>query len=255
MIGRLKDKVALITGGCSGMGLATAQLFIAEGARVIVADILKDPGAALEKRYPGKLGFGCCDVTREEDVAAAVELAVNKFGGLDIVSNNAGVVGTTDTFENMQAEHWDHTMNLLLRGVMFGVKHAIGPMKARGGGSIINTASVSGVSTNGPATYCIAKAGVLHLTHLAALELAPYRIRVNSILPGFFPTAIYGVHLGLTHEQSLRMAAAMTQQASQLQPLPIGGSQAISRKPACTSRRTPQSSSPVQKYGWTAAFY
>jgi NAD(P)-dependent dehydrogenase (short-subunit alcohol dehydrogenase family) len=224
MPGRLENKTAVITGGCSGIGLATVELFIAEGARVIVADILAEEGAALQNKFPDALRFVSCDVTREADVANAIRLAVHEFGRLDITFNNAGAVGTTDPIEDMRAEQWERTMHLLLRGPMFGIKHSIGPMKAGGGGAIVNTASISGVSTSGPPSYCVAKAAVIQLSRVAALELAPHRIRVNSILPGLIPTPIFGNMLGMSLQQSHTMAATIKDGAAALQPIPRPGS-------------------------------
>jgi NAD(P)-dependent dehydrogenase (short-subunit alcohol dehydrogenase family) len=222
MVDRLKNKVAVITGGCSGIGLATVELFIAEGANVVVADILTEQGAALEKRFSSKLRFIRCDVTREDEIAASIELAVSTFGGVDITFNNAGAVGTSDDIECMQAENWDYTMNLLVRSAMFGIKHSIGPMKLRGGGAIINTSSVAAVVT-GPPAYCAAKAAVLHLAHAAALELAPYNIRVNSVMPGFISTPIFGGMMGLQYEKSKQLADLVAKSAAHLQPLQIAG--------------------------------
>ena len=219
MANRLQGKVAVITGGCSGIGLGTVELFISEGACVVVADILAENGMALEKRFSGQLRFIRCDVTQENDIAAAIALAVSEFGGLDIIFNNAGSVGCADTVENMSQDKWDHTMNLLVRSAMFGIKHSIAPMKARGGGAIVNTASISGVSTGGPPAYCVAKAAVIQLSRLAALELAPHRIRVNSVLPGIIPTPIFGNIIGMTHEKSEQLAELLLEGASSLQPL------------------------------------
>lgn len=222
MAGRLENKVAVVTGGCSGIGLATVELFIAEGAKVVVADISGEAGAALERRFPSKLRFARCDVTREEDVAATIALAVSAFGGLDVTFNNAGALGTADSIEAMQIERWDYTMNLLVRSAMFGIKHSIAPMKARGGGSIINTSSVAAVLT-GPPAYCVAKAAVLHLAHVAALELAPHNIRVNSVMPGFIPTRIFGAMAGLSRDQSAQLASLLAEGAGHSQPLPRAG--------------------------------
>ena len=223
MTGRIANKVAVVTGGCSGIGLATAELFIAEGARVVVGDILDAEGAALEKKHQGKLHFIHCDVTREQDIAATIALAVKEFGGLDITFNNAGAMGTMDKIVDMQIEKWDHTLNLLLRSVMLGIKHSIAPMKARGGGAIVNTASVSGMTTNGPAAYCTSKAAVIQLTRMAAMELAADRIRVNSVLPGLIATSIFGAGMGMTHDQSVKMADEMKKGMSAAQPLPKPG--------------------------------
>lgn len=224
MAGRLTGKVAVITGGCSGLGLATTELFISEGARVVVADIMTAAGKALEKRFPDKLRFSNCDVTREQDVAAAIGVAVDEFGGLDITFNNAGALCTPETVETIQVQNWDYAMNLLLRGVLFGIKHSAGPMKARGGGAIINSSSISGVTASGPVGYCVAKAAVIQLTRVAALQLAPYRIRVNSLVPGLIPTPIFGAAFGMSHEIAQRMVPTLSAGAATLQPLPRAGS-------------------------------
>jgi NAD(P)-dependent dehydrogenase (short-subunit alcohol dehydrogenase family) len=224
MTARLQNKVAMITGGCSGIGLETAELFIAEGARVVVADIAVERGVALQKRFPNQLHFVSCDVTREADVAAAIGLAVSEFGGLDITFNNAGSIGPTDSIENMQTENWDRVMNTLLRSVMFGIKHSIKPMKLRGGGAIVNTSSISGVTTAGPVGYCVAKAAVIQLTRVAAIELGRHKIRVNALLPGMIPTAIFGNVFGMSHEQSMRMVPTLIQGGPALAPIPRSGS-------------------------------
>jgi NAD(P)-dependent dehydrogenase (short-subunit alcohol dehydrogenase family) len=224
MSGRLQDKVAVITGACSGLGLETAELFIAEGAQVIAADIADDRGAALQNRFPGRLSFIHCDVTREPDVAAAMARAVSEFGGLDITFNNAGSIGPTDSIENIDADSWDRVVHVLLRSVLFGIKHSIKPMKRRGGGAIINTSSISGVTTAGPVGYCVTKAAVIQLSRVAALELGPYDIRVNSVVPGMIPTPIHGNSFGLSHEQSMSMLPTLIEGASGLQPLPRAGS-------------------------------
>jgi NAD(P)-dependent dehydrogenase (short-subunit alcohol dehydrogenase family) len=223
MAGRLEGKVAVITGGCSGIGLETAEVFVAEGARVVVADIMTDAGTALEARFRGRLRFHHCDVTREDDVASAIRLAVEAFGGLDITFNNAGAVCTTETVETMQVENWDRAMNLLLRSVLFGIKHSAAAMKVRGGGSIVNASSISGVTTSGPLGYCVAKAAIIQLSRVAALQLAPHRIRVNSLLPGLIPTPIFGPVFGMSHETAKRMVPTLSAGASHLQPLPRAG--------------------------------
>src|SRR5579864_6367828 len=125
MPGQLDGKVALITGGCSGIGLGAVELFLAEGAEVVVADLQDDKGAVLEQRFAGRLRYAHCDVTVEADIASAVGVAGEAFGGLDVLFNNAGSGGAVAGLADMTLEAWDGTMNLLLRSVMLGMKHAI----------------------------------------------------------------------------------------------------------------------------------
>src|SRR5215212_8168327 len=163
MPGRLDGKVAVITGGASGMGLATARRFLDEGARVV-----------------------------EDDVARAVRAAADHFGQLDVVFNNAGIGGAFGAVTDLHLEDWRYTFDVLVAGVFLGIKHGARQMIAQGwGGAIINTASVAGVGGGGgPLCYSAAKAAVLGLTRAAAVELAPHRIRVNAINPGTILTPL-----------------------------------------------------------------
>ena len=151
---RLDNKIAVITGGCSGIGLATVELFVAEGARVIVADIQDSRGESLARRLGEAVRYQHCDVTDEAQIAATMQAAVDAFGGLDIVFNNAGAGGTRATIEEMTGEDWDRTQALLLRSVALGMRHAVPHMKARGGGAIVNTSSVSALEA-GAAPICL----------------------------------------------------------------------------------------------------
>jgi NAD(P)-dependent dehydrogenase (short-subunit alcohol dehydrogenase family) len=218
-MGRLENKIAVITGGCSGIGLAAVELFIAEGARVVVADIKTEHGEHLVEKYPQAVRLCHCDVSIEKEIVAVIDLAVSEFGGLDITFNNAGIMGPPESLEFMSIEDWDRTMNINSRGVMFGIKHSIAPMRVRGGGAIINTASVAGITTNGPTAYSISKAATIQLTKLAALELASSKIRVNAILPGIISTPIFGSFAGLSRDDAEKMADKFAGHASSLQPL------------------------------------
>ncbi|MCK4400099.1 glucose 1-dehydrogenase [Candidatus Bathyarchaeota archaeon] len=198
-MGRLEGKVAVITGGASGIGEASVRLFAAEGAEVVVADVQDERGG----RLASELGveYVHADVTREDDVEAAVSHAVDVYGRLDCMFNNAGIAGAVGPIESVTAEAFDRTVAVLLRGVFLGIKHAAPVMRAQIGGSIINTASVAAVRTGyGNHVYSAAKAGVVQLTRSVAMELGEDNVRVNCVLPGFIPTPMIararGVPLG-----------------------------------------------------------
>lgn len=224
MSGRLQDKVALITGGASGIGLGTVELFVAEGARVLCADLQDEKGAILEQRFPDRVRYAHCDVTDEGQIAAAVKFAADAFGGLDVLFNNAGHGGLVGNVSEVMAEGWDATFALLVRGPALGMKHALPLMQARGGGSIINTASIAGLQAGfGPLAYSAAKAAVLHMSRCAAAELSPQKIRVNAICPGLIATSIFGASFGLPRAVADQMAARIEEVAPQFQPMPKAG--------------------------------
>jgi NAD(P)-dependent dehydrogenase (short-subunit alcohol dehydrogenase family) len=189
--GRLDGKVAIITGGASGMGRETALVFLDEGARVVIADLNATKAEetlalAAGKGHAEAIRFRRADVSEEEDIVATVSFALESFGRLDCVFNNAGVGGAVGPLTETSVQDWDRTQTMLLRSVFLGIKHGARAMLQQGsGGSIINTASTAGiVGGSGMPAYSAAKAGVVNLTQNAALELAPGRIRVNAIAPG-----------------------------------------------------------------------
>ncbi|KRB48643.1 SDR family NAD(P)-dependent oxidoreductase [Phenylobacterium sp. Root700] len=224
MAGRLDGKVAMITGAASGIGLGTVELFVAEGAQVVAADIQDEKGAMLEKRFPGKVVYAHCDVTSEAEIEAAVKKAKTEFGGLDILFNNAGISDRMSSIPEITAEGWSWIFDILVRGPALGMKHAVPLMLERGGGSIINTASIAGLQAGyGPIAYSTAKAGVIHMSRVAAAQLSPQKIRVNAICPGLIATSIFGASFGLPREVADQMAAQVAENASKAQPVPKAG--------------------------------
>jgi NAD(P)-dependent dehydrogenase (short-subunit alcohol dehydrogenase family) len=188
---RLQGKVAAITGGASGFGMAMARRFVQEGARVALGDIQEAPGAALAEELGDAAAFLRCDVTREDDVAALVDLAVGRFGKLDIMVNNAGIVGAVGPIDETPAEEWQATVNILLNGVFYGMKHAARVMKPQRSGAIISLASTAGILGGlGPHCYTACKHAVVGLTKGVAAELCQYGIRVNAIAPTGMATAM-----------------------------------------------------------------
>jgi NAD(P)-dependent dehydrogenase (short-subunit alcohol dehydrogenase family) len=197
MPGRLQNQVAVITGGANGIGRATVLRFLDEGASVIAADLNETTAKetldlAAKAGHAKRVRFLRTDVTREAEVEAAIQLAVSAFGRLDCVFNNAGIGGAFGPITHITADDWDYTFAVLVRGVLFGIKHAARVMKAQGqGGSIINTASIAGLSGGeAPHAYSAAKAAVINLTRAVSIELAPAKIRVNAICPGAILTPL-----------------------------------------------------------------
>lgn len=182
---KLENKVAIVTGAASGIGLAIANTFVSEGAKVVYADL--NPGDL--KLDAAKAIFTKCDVSKKEEVENLIKTAVEKFGQVDIMVNNAGV-GTTGSILDATDETWNKTIGVNLSGTFYGSQLAAQAMKEKGiKGSIINLSSILGtVGLPGTVSYCASKGGVVQLTHAGALDLAPLGIRMNAIAPGFILT-------------------------------------------------------------------
>ena len=188
---RLKDRVAVITGGASGIGAGTARRFIEEGASVLIADLDEAKGTALADDFGPSAIFLKTDVSKEDDIATMIATAVEHFGRLDVLFNNAGFGGALGPIESTTVADYDLTMDVLLKSVFFGMKHVAAPMKAQGSGSIISTASVAGIRAGlSPHLYSVAKAAVIQLTRTVALELGEHGVRVNAICPGAVATPL-----------------------------------------------------------------
>jgi xanthoxin dehydrogenase len=191
MTGRLEGKVAAITGASSGFGAAAARLFVAEGCKVALGDIQAEAGAAIAAELGDAAVFTICNVTTEDDISKLVDLAVSEFGKLDIMFNNAGIVGAVGPIATTPADEWKATLDVLLNGVFYGMKHAARVMKPQGSGSIVSMASTAGIMGGlGPHTYTAAKHAVIGLTKGVGAELCRFGIRVNAIAPAGMATAM-----------------------------------------------------------------
>ncbi len=205
----LAGKVAIVTGGASGIGRAAARLMAAQGARVVVADIDARGGestAASIYRDGGEAIFVACDVTRAEDVERLVQAAVQTYGRLDCAFNNAGLEGDHASTVDCSEDNWDRTLDINLKGVWLCMRAEIRQLlRQRGGGSIVNTASVAGmVAERGHAAYAAAKGGAIQLTRTTAAEYAAANIRINSVCPGVTRTPMVDREL-----KAMRLSAMM----------------------------------------------
>jgi cyclopentanol dehydrogenase len=220
---RLKGKVALISGGARGQGAAETRLFVNEGARVVVGDVLDAEARKLADEVNRQAGARVSlpihlDVTRAADWRAAVEACEREFGGLDILVNNAGILNTKGVGDTSE-EEWDAVINVNQKGVWLGIKIAAPAMKRRGSGSIINISSIYGlIGSGGSAAYHASKGAVRLLTKTAAVEYAPDNIRVNSVHPGVIKTPMVDIFA----DEDLDAIAALAPMKRAARPEEVG---------------------------------
>src|SRR3954469_15940559 len=224
-MGRLNGKIAVITGATSGIGLKTAEIFVEEGAKIVIAGRRVPEGEALAKKLGTSCIFRQTDVTQEDQMRALIGTAVEKFGRIDCLFNNAGGPAQTGGIEGLDVEKFDAAMATLVRSVMLGMKHAAPHMRRQGSGSIINNGSIAGrlAGFSSSVVYGAAKAAVIHLTRCVAMELGEAGIRVNSISPGAIATGIFGKALGLSVEAAEKTPAVMAELAKTAQPIQRAG--------------------------------
>jgi len=220
---RLQDKVAVITGGASGIGMATVRKFVAEGAKVVIADMQDAAGMALADELGDAACFVSTDVCIESEVKRAVDTAIERFGQLDCIFNNAGFGGVAGDIDSLDmGEPYQRTVDAMLKGVVMGMKHAAAVMKTRRSGVILSTASVAGIeASHGPHVYSALKAAVINLSRSVAEELGPFNIRVNAICPGGIATPIFAGSLAAAADRDYGEAVAPL--LSRVQPIPRAG--------------------------------
>ena len=197
MAKELAGKVAIVTGGASGIGRATTELFVEEGAQVVIADVNPELGEEVAAALGAAATFKRTDVAQADEVQELVDFAVGHFGGLHVMFNNAGIGSAFDRFLEYDFADYERVMAVNLYGVMIGSQHAARHMAAHGGGSIVNTTSIAALSGGAaPITYRASKAAVIQFSRSIAIDLAEHEIRVNCIAPGHIATAITSYDMG-----------------------------------------------------------
>jgi NAD(P)-dependent dehydrogenase (short-subunit alcohol dehydrogenase family) len=227
MADELTGKVAIVTGGSSGIGFGTAARLVAEGAEVVVADVNEERGEAAAGELGPNAAFKRTDVAQPDQVAALVDFTTDRFGGLHIMFNNAGISGVrTPTLLDDDFADFHHVLGVNLLGVIAGTAHAARAMAESGGGSVINNASIGGMQpTRGQWAYNSSKAAVVHFTKSAAMELGGMRVRVNCLAPGNIETEILGNMLGdgMSEEEKAAMMDRVRAYLLARQPLQVQG--------------------------------
>lgn len=224
-MGKLDGKVALITGAAGGIGRATSKLFIEEGAKgVVMADIWDEMGEKIAEELGPNAKYIHTDVSQEADIIKAIDLAVEKFGRLDVVFSNAGNPGPVGVIEDVPTDEFDHTVAIHLRAAFLCMKYSIPIMKKQGTGCFITTSSVAGFQQGlGTLPYSLSKAGIIQLTRIAAVELGAFGIRANAIAPGGIATGIFGQGFGLSPDVAVDFGESIKDILAIYQPIKRAG--------------------------------
>ena len=224
-MGKLDGKVALITGAAGGIGRATSKLFIEEGAKgVVMGDIWDEMGEKTANELGPNAIYLHTDVSQESNIKAAIDLAVEKFGRLDVVFSNAGNPGPGGAIEDVPTDEFDKTVAIHLRAAFLCMKHSIPIMKKQGSGCFITTSSVAAYQHGmGTLPYSLSKAGIIQLTRIAAVELGIYGIRANAIAPGGIATGIFGQAFGISRNGAEKVAELMKGTLADMQAIRRAG--------------------------------
>ncbi|MDC0574095.1 glucose 1-dehydrogenase [Luminiphilus sp.] len=213
-MGRLKGKVAVITGAASGIGAATAKIYVEQGARIVLGDIQDEAGEALAEALGGSSTaiFRHCNVTNEDHVQGLVDAALSEFGQIDVMFNCAGIVGAVGPMSTTPADEWKLTIDIMVNGVFYGMKHASRHMKEAGSGSIISMSSTAGVMGGlGPHAYTAAKHAVVGMTKNLAAEVGGFGVRVNCIAPAGMATPMVAEVITGNHQNLEDTIAALAE--------------------------------------------
>ena len=223
-MGRLDGKVAIITGGTSGIGARTVEVFADEGAKVIFCGRREALGQALAEKLGGRVEFVRVDVAVESEVAGLINEAAARHGRIDVLFNNAGGPGPRGAIAEVDMDAYHRSMSVLLAGVIHGMKHVAPIMKGQASGSIINNGSIAGHQAGWSSIiYSAAKAAVIHLSRCVAMELGEAGVRVNSISPGAIATGIFGKGFGLPEDKADETAEMLKQAFATIQPIKRAG--------------------------------
>lgn len=221
MTGQLQNKVAVITGAASGIGLAAVARFIEEGARVVIADVQDELGEQAAQRFGDQAVFHHTDVSVEADVEGAVAKAVDAFGRLDVMYNNAGTGGAGDQLAELEADDFDRTLAINVRGVFLGHRYAVRQFRAQGGGgAIVTTASAASLEAGwGPSGYVVSKHAVLGIVRQAVADFAGEGIRSNAVAPGIIMTPLFARTFGVAVEHAEEFISHLTDALAHTQPI------------------------------------